>query len=116
MELPINLNFPAVGSIGLAIVGFINLIKDTLFGEFIRWLHLGFFMDFVIMFFVPLSILFFVIIFLQWTKNLYVLLVLALLFFLFLKFGLKSIGGISQALLPLLIINAQIYRPLSPTH
>lgn len=91
-------SLPKVGAVGLSIVGFVNLVKDTFIGEFLLWLPFGWgwfgwFFNFVWDFGTYLGAGFFILIFLQWTKNAYILATLGVLFILFVKFGLRAVGS-----------------------
>lgn len=95
-----EVSFSKIGSIGLGIFSFIRMVQGTLIDHFFRWIPLLgdiFFspvFDFVTQWFAYLGGLCFAVIFLQWTRNVYVLLTLAVLFILFVKFGLRHVVGV----------------------
>ena len=90
-------SFSKFGTIILGIISFIKLTSDTLIGQFLRWFPFGwgwlvFFIDIITGYYEYLAGFIIAIIFLKWTKNFYILLVIGILVVLFLKFGLKSVG------------------------
>jgi hypothetical protein len=97
MEFPLKFDFPAVGTLGLAIVSFVNLTNNTIFGNFFRWLPFGLgwfvgFIDFVLNYYEFLASACVTIIAIKWIKNVYGLAIVYLLSFLFFFFLLKSVG------------------------
>ena len=90
-------SFSKVGTIVLGVLSFIRLVNNTLIGQFLRWFPFGlgwliWFLDFVVKYYEYLAGVTIAFIFLKWTKNFYILLVIAILVILFLKFGLKAVG------------------------
>lgn len=93
-----DLSFATVGSVGLGVVGFMSLVQGTIIGQFLLWFPFGWswfgwLFNFVWASSVFLGAGFFVLLFLAWTKNVYILSVLFLAFILFIKFGLRAVGG-----------------------
>ena len=94
-----EVSFPKFGSVGLAVLSFFTLVNNTIIGDFFHWFPFGWswfsgLIDFLVLYYPFLGAFFFAVIFLQWTKNVYILAVLGVFFIAFVKFGLNStIGG-----------------------
>lgn len=94
-------SFSKVGSLCLAVLSFVTITDGTIIGNFLRWLPFGWgvlvpVLDFLIHYYAFLGSVAFAFIFLQWTRNFYIIFTLALLFFLFVKFGLQEIGAVGN--------------------
>ena len=93
-----EVSIPKFGSIALGVISFIRLVQGTIIAKFLEWFPFGwgwlvFFLNFIYAWYEVLAGAIVAIIFLKWTKNAYVLIFIAVMVWIFLKFGLKSIGG-----------------------
>jgi hypothetical protein len=92
-----DVSFPRVGAVGLAIVSFIKATHNTIFGNFLRWFPFGwgwlvFFLDFVLDYFNFLAAFFVTVMAVRYIKNVYGLAIVYGLAFAFFFFLLKSVG------------------------
>jgi len=114
MESPLQIKPPAVGGVILALLSFVVISQGTFIGDFLLWLFPDSWIFFLIKYHAIIGSLALMIIFIQWTKNVYVLLGIGVLFFLFIQFGLKRAGigstGITMPLLQSLFF-ALIFSP-----
>lgn len=92
MQSPIKFDPPGVGAVGLTLVSFVKLTDKTIFGNFLRWLHLGSILDFILNWYPFLSALFVTIIIVRWIKNIYGLIIVYLMSLAFFYFLLGSVG------------------------
>ena len=84
-----------IGTILLGVFSFIKLAADTIFGKFLIWVSFGLLehvINFIVKYYSFLGSACIIIIALKWTKNIYLLGLVGLLFFLFITFALKPIG------------------------
>lgn len=93
-----EVSFSNAGSIGLTVLGFIKITQPTFIGTFLMWMPFGWGwfqvpLNFIYDYFPYIGAVFFMLIFMKWTRNIYILGALALLFALFVRFVLYPIGG-----------------------
>lgn len=81
-----EVSFPKIGSVALAILSFIKISTGTLFEDFLRWALLGGFVDFVNSNYNMLASSCIAIIFLKWVKNIYALGIIWVMIYLILVF------------------------------
>lgn len=82
-----EVSFPKAGAIGMALVSFVAVSSKTILGDFFRWLpFISGIYNFVVFQYEIFMTLFFVVFFFKWTRNVYVLMAIGVMFFLFLKF------------------------------
>ena len=93
-----NFNFfSLIGTIGLCILSFLVLSEGTIIGDFFLWLPFGYgwfagIISFLINNHAYVGSVFFVMFFLKWTRNPYLLAFFCASFIVFVKFGLRSVG------------------------
>ncbi len=77
---------PNVASVLAVIVSFINITKGTTIEKFLRWLHLGGFLDFIYSNYVTLLTVFIIGIAFRWIRDIRILAVIGILFWLFVTY------------------------------
>ena len=92
-----EVSFPRLGSVLLGVLSFFRLVDGTWIGSFFHWLPFGWswfspLISFMVSWYEILAGLTIGIMFLKWTKNIYLIGLVVLLVFLFLKFGLSTMG------------------------
>ena len=89
-----EVSIPKIASVLMAICSFLRISSNTIVGKFFRWVpfNLGWFApiyDFIVHWYALIMSFLFVMFFLKWTRNFYVLGVMGILAFLFMKFLLQ---------------------------
>lgn len=96
MAFPIKYQgISSIGWFGLSVIGFVNLVYDTHVSTFLSWVSFGllqYVMDFIFNYTPYLGGLCFAIVFLKWTKNVWILFPLFIAFVFFVKYGLSALG------------------------
>lgn len=93
-----DVSVPRVAMIAMFVLSFIFTTYNTVFGQFLLWFPFGWgwiawLVEFIVAWYEYLASVLMIFVALKWTKNAYILMIIAILFFLFLKFGLKSVVG-----------------------
>lgn len=103
MESPLRFDIPSLGFIMLTITNVLTFTDGTILGKFFRWMPLSCnifcldsFVSFVIQYYIFIVSICAMVISYRWVKDIryifYIGLAVFVMVFLFLKFGLKSVG------------------------